>query len=59
MNYIAVADVAEFAEKILESPVLNEAVEVGGPSNVAQNQLATLLERRFQSSGKRRHIPEP
>ncbi|HTI37732.1 MAG TPA: NAD(P)H-binding protein [Vicinamibacterales bacterium] len=57
VNYIAVADVAEFAEKILESPVLNEAVEVGGPSNVTQNQLATLLERRFQSSGKRRHIP--
>ena len=57
-NYIAVDDVAEFAVKILSRPeVVNEAVEVGGPSNVSQNDLATLVERRLKSSGKRRHIP--
>jgi NADH dehydrogenase len=56
-NYIAVDDVAEFALNILRSDMVNEAVEVGGPSNVSQNHLATLLERRFNSSGKRRHIP--
>lgn len=57
-NYIAVDDVAEFAVKILSRPeVVNEAIEAGGPSNVSQNHLATLVERRLKSSGKRRHIP--
>ena len=57
-NYIAVDDVAQFAEKILSRPeVVNEAVETGGPSNVSQNDLAALLERRLKSSGKRCHVP--
>ena len=57
-NYIAVDDVAEFAVKILSRPeVVNEAIEAGGPSNLSQNDLATLVERRLKSSGKRRHIP--
>ena len=57
-NYIAVDDVAEFAVKILSRPeVLNEAVDAGGPSNVSQNHLAALVERRLKSSGKRRHVP--
>jgi len=57
-NYIAVEDVAEFAVKILaREDVRNEAVEVGGPSNISLNDLATLVERRLKSSGKRRHIP--
>jgi NADH dehydrogenase len=57
-NYIAVDDVAEFAVKILARPdVVNEAVNAGGPSNVSQNHLATLVERRLKSSGKRRHMP--
>lgn len=58
MNYIAIEDVAEFAVKILSRPeVVNEAIDAGGPSNVSQNQLATMIERRLQSSGKRRHVP--
>jgi NADH dehydrogenase len=57
-NYIAVDDVAELAVQILARPdVVNEAIDVGGPSNLSQNDLATLVERRLQSSGKRRHIP--
>ena len=57
-NYIAVDDVAEFAVKILaRAEVVNEAVDAGGPSNVSQNHLATLVERRLKSSGKRRHVP--
>jgi hypothetical protein len=43
--------------RILEHGVVNEVVEAGGPSNVSQNHLASLVERRLQSSGKRRHIP--
>jgi uncharacterized protein YbjT (DUF2867 family) len=56
-NYIAVDDVAEFAVKILQREIVNEAVDAGGPSDVSLNDLATLIERRFKSSGKRRHVP--
>ena len=56
-NYIAVDDVAEFAVKILEREIVNEVVEAGGPSNVSQNHLATLVERHLKSSGRRRHVP--
>jgi NADH dehydrogenase len=57
-NYIAVDDVAEFAVQILSRPeIVNENVEAGGPSDVTQNHLATLVERRLKAPGKRRHIP--
>jgi uncharacterized protein YbjT (DUF2867 family) len=57
-NYIAVDDVAEFAVRILaRTEVVNEAVDAGGPSDLSQNHIATLLERRFKTSGKRRHVP--
>ena len=57
-NYIAVEDVAEFAVKVLARPeIVNEAIDLGGPSNVSQNDLAALLERRFKTAGKRRHVP--
>jgi NADH dehydrogenase len=56
-NYIAVEDVADFAVKIAQRELVNAVVEAGGPSNVTQNDLATLIERRLQTSGKRRHIP--
>jgi uncharacterized protein YbjT (DUF2867 family) len=57
-NFIAVEDVAEFAVKILARPeIVNEVVEAGGPSNLSQNELVTLIERRLKSSGKRRHLP--
>ena len=57
-NYIAVDDVADFAVRILARPeVVNEAVDAGGPSNLSQNDVATLVERRLKASGKRRRIP--
>jgi uncharacterized protein YbjT (DUF2867 family) len=57
-NYIAVDDVADFAVKILARPeIVNEVVDAGGPSNLSQHDIATLVERRLKSSGKRRHIP--
>ena len=60
-NYVAVDDVAHFIVKILERPdVVNEVIEVGGPSNISMNQLADLVEKRLGVSGKkRRHIPVP
>ena len=57
-NYIAVDDVAEFAVKVLAHPeIVSEAIDVGGPSNMSLNDLATIVERRFETSGRRRHIP--
>jgi uncharacterized protein YbjT (DUF2867 family) len=57
-NYIAVDDVAEFAVKILErEEVVNEAIEMGGPSDISYNDLTGLIERRLQARGKRRHLP--
>jgi len=37
--------------------VVNETVEVGGPSNIAFKDLAAQVERRLGATGKRRHIP--
>ncbi len=57
-NYVAVEDVARFAVAILGRPELvNEIIEVGGPSNLSLNDLATLVERRLGASGRRQHIP--
>jgi len=56
-NYIAVDDVAEFALKIVASNTTNAIVEVGGPSNVTQMDIASIIERRLQSRVKRRHVP--
>jgi uncharacterized protein YbjT (DUF2867 family) len=57
-NYIAVADVAEYAVKVLARPeIVNQPVDVGGPSNVTQEHLASLIEQRFGVTAKRRHVP--
>lgn len=57
-NYISIDDVAEFAGKILDRPeIVNEGIDLGGPSNVSLNEIATLVEQRLGASGKRRHIP--
>lgn len=57
-NYIAADDVADFAVRILSRPeVVNEVVEVGGPSSLTQNDLTTLIERRLNRRAKRRHVP--
>ena len=59
-NYIAVDDVAEFAIKILERPeVVNEHIDAGGPSDVTQNHLATLVAERLKIKAKRRQVPVP
>jgi uncharacterized protein YbjT (DUF2867 family) len=58
MNYIAVEDVAEFVVKILaREEVVNEVVEIGGPSTMSMNEVATLVEKRLGRTGRRRHIP--
>jgi len=57
-NYIAVDDLAEIIVKIVQrEDVVNETIEVGGPTNIAFKDLATQVERRLGASGKRRHVP--
>jgi NADH dehydrogenase len=57
-NYVSIDDVAEFAVKILARPdVVKEAIEIGGPSDISLNDLATLVEKRLGVPSKRRHIP--
>jgi uncharacterized protein YbjT (DUF2867 family) len=57
-NYIAVDDVAEFVVKIVgRDEVVNEAIEIGGPSTMAMNEVVTLVEQQLGRGGRRRHIP--
>jgi NADH dehydrogenase len=57
-NYIAVDDVAEFVAKILaRDDVINEVIEIGGPSTLTMNEVATMVEKQLGSSGRRRHMP--
>ena len=57
-NYIALDDVAQFAVKIVADPgIVNEKIDMGGPSNLSQNDLASLVERRVNATGKRRKVP--
>ena len=57
-NYIAVDDVAEFVTRMLDrDDVVNERIDIGGPSTLSMNDLATLVERKLGASGKRRHVP--
>lgn len=57
-NFIAVEDVAEFAVRILaREEIVNEAIEVGGPSNISFDALVSLLETQMGVRVKRRRIP--
>jgi uncharacterized protein YbjT (DUF2867 family) len=57
-NYIAVDDVAEFVVKILaREEVINQVVEIGGPSTMSMTEVATLVEKQLGRGGRRRHIP--
>ena len=59
-NFIAVEDVADFSVRILaREEVRNEAIELGGPSNLSFDELVTLLERRMGVRARRRRIPLP
>jgi uncharacterized protein YbjT (DUF2867 family) len=57
-NFIAVEDVAEFSVRILlNEDVRNEVIEIGGPSNISFDTLATLLEQHMGVQARRRRIP--
>jgi uncharacterized protein YbjT (DUF2867 family) len=57
-NFIAVEDVAEFSLRILlNEEIRNEAIEVGGPSNISFDGLVTLFEEHMGVQARRRRIP--
>jgi uncharacterized protein YbjT (DUF2867 family) len=57
-NWIAVEDVARFIVRIVQQPgVVNEVVEVGGPSNLSMAQVATLVEQHLGAAGRRQQVP--
>lgn len=59
-NYIACEDVAEISLRILMRPdIVNEAFEIGGPSNLSLEQLVTLVEACKGVGAKRRRVPKP
>lgn len=56
--YIATEDVAEFAVRILAlGDVVNEEIEVGGPSSLSQNQLVDVIETSLGVRIRRQKIP--
>lgn len=59
-NFIAADDVAAFAVKILQQPeITNEAIEIGGPSTLSQQDLADLIERAIGRPVVRKRLPRP
>lgn len=59
-NFIAVADVARFAVRILQQEdIRDETVDIGGPSNASYETVAQLVERQLGVTAKRRHVPVP
>lgn len=57
-NYIAIEDVAEFSVRILQhNDITNEAIDIGGPSSVAPDELVSLIERHLGVAARRRRIP--
>lgn len=59
-NYIAAADVAEFAVRILQRrEIVGESIDLGGPSTLSQIDLAKLVDSALGRSVPRRHVPIP
>jgi uncharacterized protein YbjT (DUF2867 family) len=58
INFVAVRDVARMAVRAATDPALRERiVEVGGPDNLTQNEVAALYGRLCGRQPKVRHVP--
>lgn len=58
MNFVAVRDVAAVIVRALGDPVfLGRTVDVGGPENLTQNEVAALYGRIAGREAKVRHLP--
>ena len=60
INFVAVDDVAAIAVQALDRPdAINSVVEIPGPENLTQLQVAALFERIRGTSARKRHLPVP
>ncbi|MCI0514165.1 hypothetical protein L0128_13190, partial [candidate division KSB1 bacterium] len=60
VNYVAVADVARFAQIGLENPTAkNQIIEIGGPENFSTVQIIEIIERVTGKTAKRSYTPIP
>jgi uncharacterized protein YbjT (DUF2867 family) len=60
VNFVSVADVAQFALIALEDPTLrNQVIEIGGPENLSLDQVAEIFERVTGASARKSHVPLP
>lgn len=60
VNYVAVADVARFAEIGLNHPAAkNQIIEIGGPANFSTGQIIDIMERVTGKTAQRSYTPIP
>lgn len=60
VNYVAVADVARFAQIALENPTAkNQVIEIGGPENFSTEQIIEIVEGVTDKKAKRSYTPIP
>jgi uncharacterized protein YbjT (DUF2867 family) len=60
VNFVSVADVAQFALIALDNPAArNQVIEVGGPENLSLVQVAATFERVIGRTGRKSHVPLP
>jgi uncharacterized protein YbjT (DUF2867 family) len=58
MNFVAVRDVAHLAVRAATDPALvGRTIEIGGPENLTQNEVAALYGRLCGREPKVRHVP--
>jgi uncharacterized protein YbjT (DUF2867 family) len=58
MNYVAVDDVARFAQMALENPhARNQVIEIGGPENLTIEQVVEVFERLSGRKAKKSYVP--
>ena len=59
-NFIAIDDVVSFVLAVLRDPaVMNEVIEIGGPSELTLVQFSVPIQRAMGVPEKRRHVPAP
>ena len=58
MNFVAVRDVARLAVRVVTDPALRgQTIEIGGPENLTQNEVAALYGQLCRCEPKVRHVP--
>jgi uncharacterized protein YbjT (DUF2867 family) len=60
VNFVSVADVAQFALIALNDPAAShQVIEIGGPENLSLIEVAAIFERVTGRTGRKSHVPLP